>query len=577
MKFQHRNEECYSQGDVILDLFALRNINPEWVNDFYTQDTKNISDWRLLGSDKIAAARNLLDLWSVSNDKTLWVLVDCDCDGFCSAAILINFIHSHYGIHERIQYILHEGKEHGLDKKIVNQILDKGKTGDLVFIPDAGSNDFKAHEVLKNNGYDVVVFDHHEILGEAKDAIVISSQLLPYPNKYLSGAGVIWQFIRSINEDGAMRYLDLAALGIVADVMSLGNRENQAFISGFRNLKNVFLMTFAAAQAYSIGGALTPHNAAWYIAPFINSVNRIGTMEEKEMLFRSMVDLWALEIVESNKRGAKGEKVTLVTECCRVIKNVKTHQKKEEDSLAQTLFPYINKKLENDDKVFIFCMKPDTANRGIYGLTCTQIASKYKRPVMILTKNLRNIYAGSIRGYGDMNFKDDLDNSGLMSEPCIGHQNAAGAFVSAENVKALQAYLNELYKDKDFEPDYIYDFAYLGTSLDMAEDIKKLDGFKYCYGKDFDEPVLLVKDVPLDMCRINILSNRKMKINLPNRVDCIITDSDIREVFQSIIDMADKSGYIDILGTCNINHWGNKDYPQLLVTSYNIKENCQWS
>ena len=89
---------------------------------------------------------------------------------------------------------------------------------DLILVPDAGSNDYEAHAALKALGKDIIILDHHLADKISDDAIVINNQLSNYPNKDLSGVGVVYQFCRYIDEkmkiNFADYYLDLVALGL---------------------------------------------------------------------------------------------------------------------------------------------------------------------------------------------------------------------------------------------------------------------------------------------------------------------------------------------------------------------------
>ena len=101
---------------------------------------------------------------------------------------------------------------------------------DLILIPDAGSNDYEAHAALKNKNIDTIILDHHLADKISDDAIVINNQLSDYPNKELSGVGVVYQFCRYIDEkmqtNYADYYLDLVALGLTRryDVVNI-NRD----------------------------------------------------------------------------------------------------------------------------------------------------------------------------------------------------------------------------------------------------------------------------------------------------------------------------------------------------------------
>ena len=134
-----------------------------------------------------------------------------------------------------IKYFLHEGKQHGLED-LINQIKEENTKYDLVIMPDASSNDFIYHEELKEMGTPVLVLDHHILETEiSTNAVIINNQSSEkYKNKELTGAGVAWQFCRYVdsitNNNNAIYFTDLAALGIVGDMGGLNEIENQAII-----------------------------------------------------------------------------------------------------------------------------------------------------------------------------------------------------------------------------------------------------------------------------------------------------------------------------------------------------------
>ena len=105
----------------------------------------------------------------------IYICVDPDVDGFTSAAVLYNYLKevlaSSYDF--TIDYHVPDGKEHGL--QTLMPIFTNKKIADLIILPDSSSNDFEEHHILKDMGYDILVFDHHEASGYSKDAIVINN------------------------------------------------------------------------------------------------------------------------------------------------------------------------------------------------------------------------------------------------------------------------------------------------------------------------------------------------------------------------------------------------------------------
>ena len=102
--------------------------------------------------------------------------------------------------------------------------------------------------------------------------------------------------------------LDLAALGMIADMVSLKDFETRRLITkGLASPKNLFFSAMVDKSSYSLGGELTPIGVAFYIAPYVNATIRSGTPKEKMVLFESMLDHKAHNKVPSTKRGCAGQ------------------------------------------------------------------------------------------------------------------------------------------------------------------------------------------------------------------------------------------------------------------------------
>jgi single-stranded-DNA-specific exonuclease len=96
-----------------------------------------------------AAARRLLK--ALVYQEQVYVQVDSDCDGYTSAALLINYLHKLYPswIENKVKWFMHDGKQHGLSDCIDFAIERQYQ---LVICPDASSNDYSEHRKLSNAG-----------------------------------------------------------------------------------------------------------------------------------------------------------------------------------------------------------------------------------------------------------------------------------------------------------------------------------------------------------------------------------------------------------------------------------------
>ena len=136
----------------------------------------------------------------------------------------------------------------------------------------------------------------------------------------------------------------IATLGIVSDMMDLRDYETKAIITiGMNNIINPFFTAFVEKQSYSLKGEVTPFGIAFYIAPYINAVIRIGSQEEKLLLFESMLNHKAYEKIPSTKRGCKGQFETRVEQACRNCVNIKNRQTKARDTSLEIIEDIIQK------------------------------------------------------------------------------------------------------------------------------------------------------------------------------------------------------------------------------------------
>lgn len=121
--------------------------------------------------------------------------------------------------------------------------------------------------------------------------------------------------------------------------MDLRNTETKRLVmKGLNHIVNPFLQAFFEKQAYKLNQeGINPTSVAFYVAPYVNAVNRVGSQEEKMVMFESMLEYKANEMIPSTKRGHKGEEELRVEQGCRICTNAKNHQSKICDASNETI------------------------------------------------------------------------------------------------------------------------------------------------------------------------------------------------------------------------------------------------
>lgn len=511
---------------------------------------------------------------AIKNQEKMFLIVDCDADGFTASAALVNYIYKVFpSAMDLLSIQLHEGKEHGIEEKWLEEIV--ANEYKLVICPDASSNDYNQHKFLKDNGIDVLVLDHHDAEEVSENAIIINNQLSDYPNKTLSGVGIVYKFCSKIDElmkiKEADTILDLVSLGMIADMMDMRNFETKHLIQkGLTRIENPFFRALVERQAYSIGETVTPIGVAFYIAPLINATIRVGTQNEKEVMFKAMLNHCAYDMIPSTKRGEKGKTEAIVTQAVRNATNVRNRQKKARDNGFEYVEQIIAANNLDKNKIIVVQVSEDL-DKNLTGLIANQLMAKYQKPVLLVRETDEGLLQGSARGYDKSELKDlksFLLESGFM-EYAEGHAAAMGVGIYKDKVNALVDYSNTVLANYDFSACYDVDYEYMSNDF-KAQDIIDIGSMKSLWGKGIDEAMVVIKGIKITSNNITLMSANKnptIKITLQNGTSLIKFGASQAE-FESL----KSSGYteIDVIGTCAINEWQGMITPQILIKDYEV-------
>ena len=511
---------------------------------------------------------------AIKNQEKIFLIVDCDADGFTASAALVNYIYKVFpSAMDLLSIQLHEGKEHGIEEKWLEEIV--ANEYKLVICPDASSNDYNQHKFLKDNGIDVLVLDHHDAEEVSENAIIINNQLSDYPNKTLSGVGIVYKFCSKIDElmkiKEADTILDLVSLGMIADMMDMRNFETKHLIQkGLTRIENPFFKALVERQAYSIGETVTPIGVAFYIAPLINATIRVGTQNEKEVMFKAMLNHCAYDMIPSTKRGEKGKTEAIVTQAVRNATNVRNRQKKARDNGFEYVEQIIAANNLDKNKIIVVQVSEDL-DKNLTGLIANQLMAKYQKPVLLVRETDEGLLQGSARGYDKSELKDlksFLLESGFM-EYAEGHAAAMGVGIYKDKVNALVDYSNTVLANYDFSACYDVDYEYMSNDF-KAQDIIDIGSMKSLWGKGVDEAMIVIKGIKITSNNITLMSANKnptIKITLQNGTSLIKFGAS-----QSEFESLKSSGYteIDVIGTCAINEWQGMITPQILIKDYEV-------
>ncbi|PLR99517.1 DHH family phosphoesterase [Bacillus sp. T33-2] len=549
--------ELMGDNDYIFDpigtIFTNRGI--EDTELFLNIDKKASHDYKLLKNIDLAVESLLKH---IDNKSNILIVVDPDVDGFSSATIVYQYIKL---IEEStsVTWILHDDKSHGIEKITIPEGID------LIILPDSGSGDFDRHKELRTKGIDIIVLDHHEVKKESKNAIIVNPQICNYPNFNLSGAGVVIKFCEaldeSLNVDYSNYFYDLVALGNIADSMSMKEMETRYYVQeGLKEINNDFFNALIKKQEYSLGGKLNITAVSFYIAPLINSVIRISNLNEKKEMFKAF--LGVKELVKYKPRGGEETSVPLVDDVARRCANSRAKQNRIRDKIVGEIENYIEENELYNNKV-IFVSGIAIAEKGLTGLVANVIAAKYKRPAIILSNiDDKGFGKGSGRGYdkgGIENFKDKIIQTRLF-EYAEGHQGAFGVKIHQKYFDKVNAKLNEMLFDYDIDDKYNVDFDIKASSLspDLIYTINELEDY---WGKDIDEPYLVVKDIPIADAEVTLMGKKEDTIAIVFNGIKYMKFKTNQETYEEVLN----AKKVSVVGKAKVNIYKDVLTPQIAI------------
>ena len=573
-----------------------RGIAQENIKHYTNLTDEDINDPIIFGKDLMENATKCF-LANLDANSIICIIIDCDCDGYTSSAILINYICDLKGedwMKEHVFWYMHDGKQHGLSD-CMDWIEDIGPK--LIIIPDAGSNDIAQLQKLHDDGREIIILDHHELeVDPFPYCYLINSQLPQYPNKELSGAGVVYQFCKYVSrvlglEDKHIEdwYLDLVALGLDGDMMSLRSNETRRLITkglNPNNIRNPFIYEMWQKNKFKLGDTPSAWGATFYIVPLVNAITRSGTLEEKELIFDSMLKFKAFKQIPSNKRGHKqGETERLVDQAIRTCTNVKNRQTRAEEAGIELVEHLIKENNMMDHKVLLFQLEPGQIKAEIRGLVANKLMAKYQRPCCMLTKTITPgvstdleidgkivhvdtksevVYQGSARGCdraGVTEFKDICAGTGVC-EYTVGHQGAFGLGLREENINEFIRKTDESLKDMASEPIYYVDYIWRANEVN-AEAILEIADMDSYWGKDIEESLVAIRGLQISKDMLTMMASNTLKISLPNGISIIkfrMPDKEYEKLWS-------ENGYVEIdaVCRCNKNEWNGNISAQIYI------------
>ncbi len=400
----------------------------EDIHDYLYAKLPNLLDPQLFPDMDKAVDRILA---SLKLKEHILVYGDNDVDGITAAALLTEFLRF---IGANVFFYV--PNRNTLKQSMILDALEYAVANEckLIITVDCGITSASEIEEAVRRHIDVIVTDHHEPTAKIPHCkATLNPKLInsTYPNRNLTGVGVAFKLAHAITNalisNGSIssskidlkRYLDLVALGTIADMGSLLGENRILVRYGLRQLRKT--KRIGLAKLFTVCdlklGEITPIDIASKVAPRLNSLGRIADP-------RKGVEL--LLIRDPVAAEALAKELDL--------NNIERQKIERRDSEDVENFILKNPQILNHKAIVLYS---DKWHPGIIPIITARIAKQYNRPTIVISID-QGIGKGSIRTIHEFPLLQHLrDNAGIL-ENFGGHDFAAGLTIREENIKKFQ-------------------------------------------------------------------------------------------------------------------------------------------
>jgi len=507
-KFIHRKSDLTLEIDTECD--SSLKLSPLLTRIFQNRNISHSSDLHyplsgLESPDSLKggndAAAIILDV--LENGKNILIVGDYDTDGATGTALGVLCLRA-FGAYS-VNYLVPNRFDYGygLSEGIAQVALDSNP--DLVITVDNGISSVGGVDVLNSAGVKVIITDHHLPGSELPEAEVIvnpNQQGCDFPSKSVSGVGVMFYLLmlvrarlkeagwferRNIPVPNLAKYLDLVALGTVADMVPL-DRNNRILVSqGISRIRSgkcrlglVALLEVAGRHYRNV----VSQDLGFIIAPRLNAAGRLQDIS-------TGIECLISECAEEAKNYAG------------MLESINSERKKIESKMQGEAMEIVsglllNRNIDGADRHhrdYGFCLYDRGWHQGITGLVASRVKDRTEEPVITFAITESGTLSGSARSVSGLHIRDLLEKIASESTGLItkfgGHAMAAGLTINEQDFdkfkQKFHAEVNTFFRAEN-DGSTVYIDGCLSEdeiTLDNAIDIK----FAAPWGQGFPVPL----------------------------------------------------------------------------------------
>lgn len=546
-----------STGSIIKDILIYNNIDKKDWGYFLKATIKDIPRINTAYNvDKFIKRVNK----AIEDKQKICLYCDYDVDGMTGGSVACLML-KELGADSFIFTNDKKKEAYGINnlslKRLNEELGGNSKPKTLIITIDNGISAVNGIETAKKMGFEVIVTDHHESTVELPTDIVVDLKQGKddYEFREFCGCGLIWKLLRELYiergiEEETHKYLDLVALGTIADLVPLVGENRVLVKEGLKVMNKLERPVFNSFRMFLGAEVITEETIGFQIAPALNAQTRINGVADKSI---------SALLAEDNTTAS-----SLVTELIQTNDKRKERTKKEEEIAKEKV---IEEGLDKDKIIF---MTDDCFSGGIVGLTAGRIASKYARPCIVGQEHTDGRVSCSARSYGDFNlfellnkYKDEFLSFG-------GHKMAAGLTFRKSQFKEIKEKLLNDEQTKEFVPVKKYEYLNEVCPAILTPTFIKQINLLAPFGMGFKKPLFKISNLPIPKDSIMYMGQNNDHIKVTFQGVNIVGWS-LKEKMEEMNKGSVQS--YDMLVDLSLNTFMGKTTPQATIIEDNIIAN----
>lgn len=456
---------------------------------------------------------------AVTNGERILIAGDFDADGATASALCISLLRA-FGVSAgNLSYLVPNRFEfgYGLTPELVAVALQRQP--DVLVTVDNGVSSVEGVALAQSRGVDVVVTDHHLPGDERPPARALVNPNLPestFPSRNLAGVGVAYYVMSALRnalqrlghfkrhgiaEPKLADWLDLVALGTVADVVPL-DRNNRILVhQGLRRIRAGRTRVGVKALIEVAGRTPSKLEAAdlgFAVAPRLNAAGRLQDMSI------------GIECLLADELAVARRQAQMLDELNRTRRQIETDMNEDAAALIES---------DAVGDATALCVYEPHWHQGVIGIVAARMRERYSRPVIAFaaagpaTEELK----GSARSIPGLHIRDAIADCAARHPGLVGtfggHAMAAGLSIKRCHLPRFRIAFNDAVAKRVSERDLAGITVTDGelSGVDLTLDNAHLVSSHGPWGQNFEEPTFHGE---FDVVAQRVVGERHLKLVL---------------------------------------------------------------